>query len=408
MYQVDKQAKGGLYDENVTPSYVFDLDRLRDRVEAVRAGIKRDGTKICFNVKANPFLVEVLKDQADYFEICSPGEFHICEKGEIPMEQVVVSGVYKAPLDIARFIGEHEGKSIFTAESLGQLQVLNLCAKIQQRQIRVLLRLTSGNQFGMEAAELKECLSLRKEYENVKILGIQYYSGTQKKDPARVEKELQMLDGFCEELKRECGFSAEVLEYGPGLFVPYFEKDKEEDLDGVLERLNDWLCGLRFGGTVVLEMGRFLTAFCGSYYTSIVEIKKHGDRNYCIVDGGIHHLNYYGQAMGMRIPHYTHLPQAPDFEALEQLWDVCGCLCTASDVLMRQIPMQNPRPGDLLIFERAGAYSATEGISLFLSHDLPKVYFYSEEMGMELVREREGTCKWNMRTEEEEADGADD
>ena len=408
MYQIDKQAKGGLYDENITPSYVFDLDRLRERVEAVRAGIKRDGTKICFNVKANPFLVEVLKDQADYFEVCSPGEFHVCEKGEIPMEQVVVSGVYKAPLDIARFIGEHEGKSVFTAESFGQLQVLNLCAKMQGRQIRVLLRLTSGNQFGMESEEFKECISRQKEYENVKILGIQYYSGTQKKGLSKVEEELRMLDDFCEELKREYGFSTEVLEYGPGLSVPYFEKDEEEDLDRTLEDLNDLLDRLGFSGTVVLEMGRFLTAYCGSYYTYIVEIKRHGDQNYCIVDGGIHHLNYYGQAMGMRIPHYTHLPQEPDFEAPEQIWDVCGCLCTASDVLMRQIPMQNPRPGDLLIFERAGAYSVTEGISLFLSHDLPKVYFYSEEMGMELVREREGTCQWNMRTGEDETDGADD
>ena len=46
MYQIDKQAKGGLYDENITPSYVFDLDRLRERVEAVRAGIKRKSKSV--------------------------------------------------------------------------------------------------------------------------------------------------------------------------------------------------------------------------------------------------------------------------------------------------------------------------------------------------------------------------
>ena len=35
------------YNENHTPAYVFDLDRLKDRVAAVRAGISRKDVKIC-------------------------------------------------------------------------------------------------------------------------------------------------------------------------------------------------------------------------------------------------------------------------------------------------------------------------------------------------------------------------
>ncbi|MCI8814608.1 MAG: diaminopimelate decarboxylase [Lachnospiraceae bacterium] len=391
------------YNENHTPAYVFDLDRLKERVAAIRAGITREHTKICFAVKANPFLVETLKGHVDAFAICSPGEFHVCEQGNIPMEDVVVSGVFKAALDVARFIGEHEGKCVFTAESVGQLQTLDFCARMQKKRIRAILRLTSGNQFGMSEEELKECISQREQYENLDIQGIQFYSGPQKQGWGQIEEELGMLDDFCQALKREYGFEAELLEYGPGLSVPYFEKDEEEDLEQTMKKLDGLLLNLRFPGTALLEMGRFLTAYCGSYYTSVVDVKSHGGQNYCIVDGGIHHLNYYGQDMGEPIPHCTHLPQSLGGDREETLWNVCGCLCTASDALVRQMPMLNPTPGDLLIFERVGAYSVTDGRSLFGSQDLPEVYFFSQEMGMEPVREREGTCKLNMRAGEEDA-----
>lgn len=392
----------GRYDENPTPAYVFDLDQLRKRVAAVKGAVTREKTKICYGVKANPFLVEVLKGEADYFEVCSPGEFHICEYNKVDMDHLVVTGVYKAPLDVMRMIGEFEGRTIFTVESLNQLQVLDFCAGKYECRVRVLLSLTSGNQFGMKASQLEYCISHRDEYKNLDFLGVQYYSGTQKKEMQIVEDELKMLEGFCQSMKEKFDFETKVMMYAPGLGVPYFEDDEEENLDQILGSLNQLLNGLDFSGNVILEMGRFLAAFCGSYYTSVADVKSQGGQNYCIIDGGSHHLNYYGQDGGKRIPHCSHIPQRLDMQAEEILWNVCGCLCTPEDVLAVQMPMRAPSPGDLIIFERAGAYCVTEGISLHMSQDLPRVYFYSEEAGMEMVRAREGTCKWNMRPEEDE------
>lgn len=402
MLQVVKQGGREQYKENNTPSYVFDLNQLRARVAAVKKGITRVGTRICFAVDANPFLVEALKDRVDGFVVCSPGEFHICEAAKVPMENVVVSGNYKATLDTARMMGEFEGKCIFTAESPEQMEVLQYCAKWQAQQVQVLLRLTSGDQFGMDEEALLQCLAKREAYENLHIVGIQYHSGTQKKGRAQIGEELKMLDGLCQRLQREQGFEAKILEYGPGLGVPYFEGDEEEDPDQVIKELDGLLRELRFSGTVVLEMGRFLTALCGSYYTTVVDAKSQGGKDYCIVDGGINHLGYEGWEQGKRIPHCTHLPQAPDAQAPEKPWTVCGPLSTPSDVLACQMPMQDPRPGDLLIFERTGAYAVTEGRYFYDSYDLPKIYLYSGEMGMDLVRERQGTCKLNMRPEEDE------
>ena len=56
----------GRYDENPTPAYVFDLDQLKKRLAAVKGAVTREKTKICYGVKANPFLVEALKEEVDY------------------------------------------------------------------------------------------------------------------------------------------------------------------------------------------------------------------------------------------------------------------------------------------------------------------------------------------------------
>ena len=77
-----------------TPAYIFDLDMLKSRVQMMKT-ILGERAEICFAMKANPFLIGPLKDTADKFEVCSPGEFHICETVGIPMERIVLSGVNK-------------------------------------------------------------------------------------------------------------------------------------------------------------------------------------------------------------------------------------------------------------------------------------------------------------------------
>lgn len=93
-----------------------------------------------------------------------------------------------------------------------------------------------------------------------------------------------------------------MLEYGPGLFAPYFLKDPEEPVEEVIYELGKLLDGLVFKVNVILEMGRYLTYLCGFYLTSIVDMKVNHHQPYAIVDGGINHLNYYGQTMAMKLP----------------------------------------------------------------------------------------------------------
>ena len=76
-------------------------------------------------------------------------------------------------------------------------------------------------------------------------------------------------------------------------------------------------------------------------------------------------------------------------------------LCTANDLLIKNVRVNNLKTGDIFVFKRVGAYSATEGMALFLSHELPKVLLYGRDMGWRLVRKEHQTYEYNMEKETE-------
>lgn len=390
---MNREMMSRIAEKIQTPAYVFDLDELSERFEKVKRGLEGRAV-LCYAMKANPFLVGVMDQYTERFEVCSPGEFRICERSRIPMDKIVVSGVNKEETEMFRIIQTYEGKGIFTIESAGQLELLQSCARRAGHQIQVLLRISSGSQFGMEEEEANRIIENRTSYDWLEFIGIQYYSGTQKKKLSKIEKELRHLDELLLKLKNDYGYEALELEYGPGFFIPYFVNE-ECDEEEMLTKFAEILGSMEFKGKITLEMGRFLAAMCGYYYTSVVDRKAAGGEKFCIVDGGINHVNYYGQMMAMKIPHIQHMKKQREKENESSLWNICGSLCTTGDVLVKQLPLQNLEVNDILVFERLGAYSVTEGIYLFLSRDLPSVMFYSEADGIWTVRESQTTDQWN-------------
>lgn len=375
-------------DHTPTPSYVFDLDKMKGFVKKVQSCLG-ESVQLCYAMKANPFLTGPMMEVVSSFEVCSPGEFRICERVGVPMERIVLSGVYKNPEDVEYVLSAYGGRGMYTVESLQHLQILNDTAVKLGMKIAVLIRVTSGNQFGVDEEDIRKMVSDRGNYPGIEIEGLQFYLGTQKRELSQMKTELEHLDEFIGELKEVNGFETRVLEYGPGFFVPYFKKDKSEDAEDVLGEFKELLECLKFKGKVVLEMGRFLAATCGYYVTSIVDMKVNKDQPYVIMDGGINHLNYYGQVMAMKQPYCVQLDAEGNekTEGEAEAWNLCGALCTVSDVVVKRFPLHKPQIHDILVFERVGAYSVTEGIYLFLSRPLPRIYFWTEEGGLRMVRE---------------------
>ena len=118
---------------------------------------------------------------------------------------------------------------LYTVESKTQLALLQQAAEKYHTVLPVLLRLTSGNQFGLDESDVEAIVAERKNRPSLSIRGIQYFSGTQKTSLKRLKRELDRLDDFLERLKDTYGYEAEELEFGPGLPVTYFAGDTFEE-----------------------------------------------------------------------------------------------------------------------------------------------------------------------------------
>ena len=214
------------YDEIVkntgTPAYVFDLDVLRDRLKMIKDTLGEE-IGICYAMKANPFVVGDIDEVVDRYEVCSPGEFKICEKAEVPMKKVVLSGVYKEAVDTKRIVAAYKDDILYTAESVNQFHLVNDAAVENDIVVNMILRITTGNQFGIDEVELCEIIADRAKYKGVNIVGIQHFSGTQRKNLKIYKEELNYCDSLIKKLKEDYEFEAEELEFGTGFFFEYFQ-----------------------------------------------------------------------------------------------------------------------------------------------------------------------------------------
>lgn len=200
-----------------------------------------------------------------------------------------------------------------------------------------------------------------------------------------------MLADLIDELEREHGWRAQRLEYGPGLAVPLFEGQDFSDTLAPARQIASELAAIAERVELQVEMGRFLATECGCYLARVVDEKDNEGTSYAFIDGGMNHVTYFGQMMGMkepRIRNLSHEGRVRAGRATEDArdWALCGSLCTTADVLVRKAPFADLRTGDLLAFENIGAYSVTEGIYLFLSRTMPTVAL-RDGRGVRVVRE---------------------
>ena len=400
-----------------TPYYVFDTDEFAKRAAMIRAALDCKGGRripLCFSIKANPFLLHRLPEGLDHVEVCSPGELEISIALGVKPESIIYSGVMKEKCDIERAVSY--GAGILTCESIRHAalisEVMLECiqegaheAEFAETKAQVILRLTSGNQFGMSLEDIEYIISHPDEFKGITVMGIHYYSGTQK-SLRKINKDLEKIKSALSILKEKYGFEPQLVEYGPGLCVEYFEEDWQEKEKQSLDEAAEVLRKFAEEYPLGIEMGRFLAASCGKYYTQVKDLKSTGDANYAILDGGIHHLNYFGQRMAMQVPPIrvyggevseneekpgVELTQMPDAD-----YTLCGSLCTVADVLVREVKLKKLELGDILEFAHCGAYSVTEAPALFLSRQLPAIYAYSKECGYECLREHIPAAEINL------------
>lgn len=350
-----------------TPCYLYDIDILKKKIENIKKELP--DIPLTFSIKANSFVLDSISDDVSHVEVCSPGELHICKKLSLNPDKIIYSGVMKEETDIEEAISY--GVHILTTESKRHFSFISKAAQKQGKKVNVILRISSDNQFGMDPEDIYEIVSKKDDYDSINLYGYHYYSGTQKRKIKQIESDIETIEYVVNKCREQFGFEPLLVEYGPGLAVNYFKENGEEEdaelLNTVAPVIREFAKRVPLG----VEMGRFIVSSCGSFFTTVKDIKRNYGVNYVILDGGIHHLKYFGQIMAMHTP---IIVQDIMRDGTKQKYTLCGSLCTVADILAKDAELYELQIDDVLEFKKCGAYSLTEASSLFLSRDMPEVY----------------------------------
>ena len=363
-----------------TPLYVFDADAFKKRAALCKSAFG-GRVRLCYSMKANPFLLACLPEEISMLEVCSPGELTVCENAGADLSTIVFSGVNKTRESVERAMVDHV--AVFTAESPLHLHHIEASAARRGVTVPVLMRLTSDNQFGMDEELILDVLSKRGDYPHIEFIGLHYFSGTLKKRPTLIGRELEKMDTLAVRARTEAGVVFTHMEYGPGLWIDYFGEDPDAAEEELLEAAAPLIRAAGEKYELTVEMGRFYSAPCGTYLTTVMDTKTNCGYRYAVVDGGLHQMNYDGQMKGTQVPEMRFLAERA---GEPEDWCICGSLCTPNDILVRRVRMPAPHPGDVLAFCRTGGYSICEGFALLLSRDVPAVVIDSQKTGARLVR----------------------
>jgi diaminopimelate decarboxylase len=371
-----------------TPFYLYDASLISARAQAVREAL---GTELAYSIKANPSLAIcqlIAAEDGVGAEVASAGELALALAAGFASGDLLFAGPGKTDDELERLVAA--GILADNVESLGEIDRLAAVAASAGRQQGVSLRLNpelqllgaqmrmggTASQFGIDEADLAEAVKRVKGHSSLVFRGIHVYTATQ---VFGVEPLLDHSRNILELGMRAAdlaGGPLELIDFGGGFGIPYFEGGEAFDLDGfgsgfraLLDtyREDPRLAGCRF----IFELGRYLVADAGVYVMRAIDRKTTRGKTFVVTDGGMnHHLTAtgnMGQVFRKAFPllNLSRL-DGPDGETVT----VTGPLCTPLDSF-GEVQLAAPAIGDLIGVLSSGAYGYSASNLGFLSHPTP-------------------------------------
>jgi len=401
-----------------TPTYVYSHAAIGEAYDEFDDGLAGIRHTICFAVKSNGSLsiLQELAKRGSGFDIVSGGELEHLAHLRLRGERIVFSGVGKTreeiraalqysvsaeagsaqagagrsagglrfnSLNAARTSSTGDGSSsaegsggilLFNVESEAELEVLREEAerhvgrggRVPGVAIRVNPDVAAGghphistgrhmHKFGLDWPEARRLYLAHKDAKCFRWKGISAHIGSQIVSLAPFREAFRRIAGFVGELRR-AGVALDYLDIGGGLGVRYTtEKNSSR---GEYARM---VAGLAkpLGMHLLLEPGRSIIAAAGVLLTRVIYTKRNRGKTFVVVDAAMNDLlrpALYGATHPI-----TKLSRARETrKAARERVDIVGPVCETGDCLLRDWPLGEVAPGDVLAIWVAGAYGMTQ------------------------------------------------
>lgn len=388
-----------------TPVYVYDGAALTGALSRLRGALP-DGTDVFYSLKANPNLgvCGLLAAAGACAEVSSATELITALRAGVPPGDIIFLGPGKSRAELEACVDA--GLRAVVAESVAELDELDGIAAAAGVRQPVLIRvnperspgrsrLTMGGkprQFGIDEAALLDAGPALAARPHLDIAGFHAYLGTRVLDASAVIEATAMILDMAQRLSAATGIALRTVDVGGGLGVAYFDGEADPDLTELRDGLARVTAPFRQrhpGTRLLFEAGRYLAADAGTYVVQVRYVKESMGKRFAVTDGGTHqHAAAGGSGSFVQRNFPVRLLSRPP-SASGDPWQLTGPLCTPHDLLARDVPLGDLRPGDLLGIGRSGAYGPSASPVMFLSHGHPAEVLVAHDGTAHLVRERD-------------------
>ncbi len=343
-----------------TPAYVVAEEDLRDRARAFREALaaRHEDYDILFASKAFPCtaVYRVLAEEGLACDVASGGELALALRGGFEPARIYFHGNAKSSAELRQALDAGVGHVVL--DSFDEIERLAAIAERAGVRQEVLIRVTPGiagdthqaistgqadSKFGFSIAQAEEAIGGLAAVPQLELVGLHFHIGSQ----------LLELDPFREAVRAIASLGEfPVYNLGGGLGVAYTAAQNPptiaEYVSAMVEAVHDLLGPDK---RLLLEPGRALVANSAvTLYT--VQTVKRNVSTWVAVDGGMSdnlRPMLYGAV-------YEAIIADRVLAAPTERCQVAGKHCESGDVIVRDAPLPEPSPGDVLATPATGAY----------------------------------------------------
>ncbi|WP_236636593.1 diaminopimelate decarboxylase [Exiguobacterium sp. SH0S2] len=361
-----------------TPLYIMSEPELEARLGLVRSAFldKYPNTYALYASKAMSIaaVYEKVMTAGLSIDVVSRGEMFVALHAGVPADRIHVHGSNKTVQDISFAL--ENGITHFTIDNMREIGLLSGLAVKHDVDVDVLLRIvpqvvggaheaiqTGGvdTKFGFPTHDDTYLEAVRETLatERLHLKGIHCHVGSQIQEPTLFINTVKTMVNFIETIRRETGFTADVLNIGGGFGVAYLETDDPLDFAATMTEVMDTLVSEveRFGlplPKIGIEPGRWLVANAGATLYEVGTVKDvSGVRTYVSVDGGMtDNIRPALYDAEYDVIAATRMDEAKTLEA-----KIVGACCESGDIISNRSLIPPVEAGDLLLVKATGAYN---------------------------------------------------
>lgn len=346
-----------------TPFYFYEMAVLNETLRRVRTESETNGFSVHYAVKANfnPVIMRTIAEAGFGADCVSGNEIEHSINNGFRAEDVVFAGVGKSDNEIESAL--RAGIKCFNCESIPELMVIDEIAgkmglrapvalrinpNIEAHTIRNITTGTDENKFGIRIQELDEVASLLGQLKNIDFRGIHFHIGSQVTDtePFRnlCTRVNQIYEWFCDR-----GLEPGNINLGGGLGISYDDPDRLPPFSEYFGIFREHL-DKKIRSTLSFELGRSLTAPCGSLISRVLYVKEGAAETFVILDAGMTDL------MRPALYHAYHRIENLTSGLPVKKYTVVGPICETTDTFGKFVELPETSRGDLIAIRSAGAY----------------------------------------------------